>query len=71
MRPCKRGRERYGAFLEQQRKVEEQLKLARVKEMLTNQTKDSALALWNEIRFVKKGIEVAEKSVEQGNHELG
>ena len=71
LRPCERGRERYGAFLEQQRKVEEQLKLARVKEMLTNQTKDSALALWNEIRFVKKGIEVAEKSVEQGNHELG
>ena len=39
--------------------------------MLTKQTKDSQQALWKEIRFVKKGIEVAEKSVEQGNHELG
>ena len=35
LRPCKRARERYGAFLEQQRKVEEQMNLARVKEMLT------------------------------------
>ena len=71
MRSCERARERYGAFLEKQRKLEEQMKLAKVKEMLTKQTKDSALALGNEIRFLKKGIEVAEKSVEQGNHELG
>ena len=41
LRPCKRATERYGAFLEQQRKVEEQMNLARVKEMLTKQTKDS------------------------------
>ena len=38
---CERARERYGAFLEQQRKVEEQMKLARVKEELAKQTKDA------------------------------
>ena len=40
LRSCERARERYGAFLEQQRKVEEQMKLARVKEELAKQTKD-------------------------------
>ena len=41
LRSCERARERYGAFLEQQRKVEEQTKLARVKEELAKQTKDA------------------------------
>ena len=71
LRSCDRARERYGAFLEQQRKVEEQMKLARVKEELAKQTKDAASEVQNEIRFLKKGIEVAETSVEEGNHELG
>ena len=34
-----RASKRYGAFLKQQRKVEEQVKLARVKEELAKQTK--------------------------------
>ena len=68
---CERARERYGAFLEQQRKVDKQTKLARVKEELVKQTKDAVSEVENEIRFLKKGIEVAETSVEEGNHELG
>ena len=68
---CERARERYGAFLEQQRKVDKQTKLARVKEKLVKQTKDAVSEVENEIRFLKKGIEVAETSVEEGNHELG
>ena len=48
MRSCERARERYGAFLEQQRKVEEQMKLARVKEELAKQTKDAVLEVENE-----------------------
>ena len=71
LRSCERARERYGAFLEQQRKVEEQMKLARVKEELAKQTKDVVQELENEIRFLKKGIEVAEASTEEGNHESG
>ena len=71
MRLCERARERYGAFLEQQRKVEEQMKLARVKEELAKQTKDAVSEVENKIQFLKKGIEVAEMSVVEGNHELG
>ena len=71
LRSCERARERYGAFLEQQRKVEEQMKLARVKEELAKQTKDAVSKLENEIRFLKKGIEVLEASVKEGNHKLG
>ena len=71
LRSCEKARERYGAFLEQQRKVEGQMKLANVKEELAKQTKDSTLELENEIRFLKKGIEVAEVSVKEGNHGLG
>ena len=41
LRLCERASKRYGAFVEQQRKVEEQMKLARVKEELANQTKDA------------------------------
>ena len=70
MRLCERARERYGAFLEQQRKVEEQMKLARVKEELAKQTKDAVSEVENKMRFLKKGIKVAETSVEEGNHEL-
>ena len=70
LRSCERARERYGTFLEQQRKVEKQMKLARVKEELAKQSKDAVLELENEIRFLKKGIEVAETSVQEGNHEL-
>ena len=47
------------------------MKVVRVKEELAKETKDSASELENEIRFLKKGIEVAETSVEEGNHELG
>ena len=50
LRSCKRARERYGAFLEQQRKVEE--KLARVKEKLGKQTKDTVLEVENKIQFL-------------------
>ena len=71
MRSCERARERYGVFLEQQREVEEHMKLARVKEELAKLTKDAVSKLENEIRFVKKGIEVAETSVEEANHQLG
>ena len=71
MRSCERARERYGVFLEHQREVEEHMKLARVKEELAKQTKDAVSKLENEIRFVKKGIEVAETSVEEANHQLG
>ena len=69
LRLCERARKRYGAFLEQWRKVEEEMKLARVKEELTKETKDSAWEFENEIRFLKKGIEVVEISVEEGNQE--
>ena len=41
LRLCERASKRYEAFLEQQRKVEEQMKLARVKEELAKQTKDA------------------------------
>ena len=71
LRLCKRVRERYEAFFEQQRKVEEHMKLARVKEELAKQTKDVVSELENEMRFLKKVIEIAETSVKEGNHELG
>ena len=47
------------------------MKLARVKEGLAKQVKDAVSEVENEIRFLKKGIEVAEMSVEEGNHEFG
>ena len=53
LRSCERARERYGAFLEQQRKVEEQMKLARVKEELAKQSKDAVSELDNEMQFLK------------------
>ena len=71
LRSCERAREGYGVFLEQHRKVEEQMKLARVKEEVAQQTKDAVSEVENKIRFLKKGIDVAETSVEEGNHELG
>ena len=70
MRSLERARERYGTFLEQQTKVE-QMKLARVKEDLAKQTKDAVSEVEKEIRFLKRGIKVAETSVGEGNHELG
>ena len=53
LRSCERARERYGAFLEQQNKVEEQMKLARVKEELAKQSKDAVSELDNEMQFLK------------------
>ena len=53
LRSCERARKRYGAFLEQQRKVEEQMKLARVKEELAKQSKDAVSELDNEMQFLK------------------
>ena len=47
------------------------MKLARVKEELAKQTKDAVLEVENETQFLKKGIEVAETSVEEVNHRLG
>ena len=47
------------------------MKLARVKEELAKQTKDVIQEFENEIRFLKKGIEVPETSTEEGNHESG
>ena len=47
------------------------MKLARVKQELAKQTKDIVQDFENEIRFLKKGIEVAETSTEEGNHESG
>ena len=47
LRLCERASKRYEAFLEQQRKVEEQMKLARVKEELAKQTKDAVLEAEN------------------------
>ena len=70
LRSLERARERYGTFLEQQTKVE-QMKLARVKEDLAKQTKDAVSEVEKEIRFLKRGIKVAETSVGEGNHELG
>ena len=71
LRLCGRVRERYEAFFEQQRKVEDQMKLARVKEELAKQTKHAVQELENEIKFLKKGIEAVEASVKEDNHELG
>ena len=71
LRSCKRARKRCGAFLEQQRKVEEQMKVARAKEELAKQTRDALQELENEIQFLKKRIEVAETSAEEDNHESG
>ena len=56
LRLCERVRERYRPFLEQQRKVEEQMKLARVKEELVKQTKYAVSERENEMQFLKKGI---------------
>ena len=56
LRLCERVRERYRPFLEQQRKVEEQMKLARVTEELVKQTKYAVSERENEMRFLKKSI---------------
>ena len=45
LRLCERARGRYGAFLEQQKKLDEQMKLARVKEELAKQSKDAVSEL--------------------------
>ena len=45
LRLCERARKRYGAFLEQQKKLDEQMKLARVKEELAKQSKDAVSEL--------------------------
>ena len=46
LRSCERVRERrYRAFLEQQKKVDEQMKLARVKEEVAKQSKDAVSKL--------------------------
>ena len=42
-----------------------------MKEELAKQSKDAVSELENERRFLKKGIEVAERSVEEGNYNLG
>ena len=47
------------------------MKLPRRKEQLAKQTKDVASELENEMRFLKKVIEIVETSVKEGNHELG
>ena len=47
------------------------MKLARVKEELTKQTENAVSEFENKILFLKKGIEIAEVSVEEGNNELG
>ena len=50
----------------QQKKVEEQIKLARVKEELAKQTKDALSDVQNKTQFLKKVL-----SVEEINHRLG
>ena len=47
------------------------MKLARVKEELTKQTENAVSEFENKILFLKKGIEIAEMSVEEGNNEFG
>ena len=51
LRLCERTRERYGTFLEQQRKVEKQMKLARVKEELAKQSRDAVSELVRDAGF--------------------
>ena len=51
LRSCERARERYGTFLEQQRKVEKQMKLARVKEELAKQSRDAVSELVRDAGF--------------------
>ena len=63
MRLCERASKRYRANLEQQRKVEEQMKLARVKEELAKQTKDAVSEVENKMRFLKKGIKNLQRRV--------
>ena len=46
------------------------MKLARVKEELAEQTEDAVVEVENKIWFLKKGIKVAESSVEEVNQEL-
>ena len=65
LRMCERASKRYGAFLEQQKKVEEQMKLARVKKELAKQTKEAVFiylrfelhAAYYELNFVTFVIE--------------
>ena len=47
------------------------MKLSRVKEEFAKQLKDAVSELENERRFLKKGVEVAERSVKEGNYALG
>ena len=47
------------------------MKLSRVKEELAKQLKDAVSELENERRFLKKGVEVTERSVKEGNYALG
>ena len=60
---CERASKTYRANLEQQRKVEEQMKLARVKEELAKQTKDAVSEVENKMRFLKKGIKNLQRRV--------
>ena len=52
LRLCERASKRFRAFLEQQRKVEEKMKLVTLEEELTRQTKDAASEVENEMRFL-------------------
>ena len=47
------------------------MKLSRVKEELAKQLKDAVSELENERRFLKKGVEVVERSVKEGNYAFG
>ena len=68
LRLCERVRERYGAFLEQQKKLDETSQSER---RVGQAIKRCCIRAWNDIQFLKKGIDVSQKSVEEGNHELG
>lgn len=71
MKSCEKARARYVAFLEQKKKLEEQIKVDREKQEAVKKAKDAVSDIDNDISFVKRGIEVAEKSIEEGNLELG
>ena len=71
LKSCERARERYAAFLEEQRKLEERTKQAKKGEEENKQKKEVLSEINDEIGFVRKDTEVAEKSIEEGNQELG
>lgn len=70
IKSCENARSRYEAYLQEQRKQKELEEAAKKATEEREKSKDAHEQLSIEIEVLKKGIEIAERSIEEGNIEL-